>query len=78
MRCPFCGKEMKKGAIIGDGRSKVYWEAEDEKLGMLDKMVGKGSIDAKYTPTKFKIDADYCGICRKMIFTTDVANSIVN
>ena len=72
MRCPFCGKEMRKGVLSGDGRSKVFWEHENEKLGVMDKLFGKGMIDAEYSLSKFKIQADYCDDCKKMIFSTDI------
>lgn len=72
MKCPFCENEMIKGVISGDGRSGVFWEPENEKLGGLEKLVGIGKIDAKYTLTKFKIQADYCDKCKKMIFSTDI------
>ena len=74
MKCPFCEGEMKKGVMSGDGRSKVFWEPENEKLGLMDKIVGKGIIDADYSLTKFKIQSDYCQTCKKMIFTTNIAN----
>ena len=31
MICPFCGKEMEKGILSGDGRSKVRWKAVEKK-----------------------------------------------
>lgn len=74
MTCPFCGKEMQAGIISGDGRSKVYWEPEEEKLAIMDKIAGKGMIDAEYSLTKFKIQCDYCKNCRKMIFDTNISN----
>lgn len=73
MKCPVCDKEMRKGVLSGDGRSKVFFESEDEKLGMMDKLCGKGMIDAKYTLSKFEIQADYCDECRKMIFSTGLS-----
>lgn len=74
MKCPFCEKEMKKGIISGDGRSKIFWEPQNEKLSVMDKMVGKGMIDADYSLAKFKIQADYCENCQKMIFSTNISN----
>ncbi len=72
MKCPFCEKEMKSGILTGDGRSKIFWEPEDEKPGVMDKIVGKGMIDAEYSLSKFKIQADYCDACKKMIFSTNI------
>ena len=57
---------------------KVFWEPENEKLDMLDKLIGKGMIDAKYSLSKFRIEADYCENCKKMIFSTNISNSIIN
>ncbi len=72
MKCPFCEKEMKRGIMSGDGRSKIFWEPENEKLGVIDKIVGKGMIDAEYSLTKFKIRTEYCDECKKMIFSTNI------
>ena len=73
MKCPFCEKEMIKGVMSGDGRSKIFWEPQNEKLGMIDKLVGKGMIDAEYSLSKFKIQADYCDECKKIIFSTNIS-----
>lgn len=72
MKCPFCEKETIKGVMTSNDRSKIYWEPENEKLGMMDKFVGKGIIDAEYSLAKFRIQADYCDSCKKMIFSTDI------
>jgi len=74
MKCPFCEKEMEKGVMSGDGRSKIYWQPKNEKLGVMDKIVGKGMIDADYSLAKFKIQADYCVACKKMIFSTNISD----
>lgn len=73
MVCPFCEAEMQHGRLTGEGRSKVVWERDGEKLGFLDKIGGIGAVDAKYTFSKFIIEADYCPKCRKMIFSTNIA-----
>lgn len=78
MKCPYCSKEMTKGVISGDGRSKIFWEPENKKLDMLDRFCGIGMIDAKYSFGKFTIQADYCEACKKMIFSTGVSKSIIN
>ncbi len=36
MKCPFCEREMIEGVMSGDGRSKVYWETPEAKLGVMD------------------------------------------
>ena len=74
MKCPFCDKEMTKGFISGDGRSGVYWNEGAEKRSVADKIVGVGKITAaKHSLTQFKIEADYCPACKKMIFDTDIS-----
>ena len=40
MKCPYCNNEMKKGILSGDGRSKVRWIANNEHIGMMDKLAG--------------------------------------
>ncbi len=74
MKCPFCEKEMKKGILSSNDRCKIYWESENEKLGMMDRIVGKGIVEADYSLAKFKIKADYCETCKKMIFSTNISN----
>ena len=74
MDCPFCGKEMKKGILSGDGRSPVTWKQGDRKAGFVDRIVGAGTVKAaRRTLTTFTVEAYYCPDCRKMIFDTDVA-----
>lgn len=73
MKCPFCGKETVSGQITGDGRSQVHFEPNGKKINALDKALGVGIIDVKYSKMrKFSIDADYCPDCRKMMFDTEV------
>ena len=43
MICPFCGKEMEKGILSGDGRCKVRWKAGDKKADFWDALSGSGS-----------------------------------
>lgn len=74
MKCPFCERKMQKGVISGDGRRKIFWEPQNEKLGVMDRIVGKGMIDADYSLAIFKIHADYCKVCKKMIFSTNISN----
>ena len=74
MQCPYCNTEMKKGVLTGDGRSKVRWHENGEKIGMVDKLSGVGMIDAKYTLTTFEIESHYCESCHKMIFDTKISH----
>ena len=73
MNCPFCGKEMQKGILSGDGRSPVTWKQGDRKTGFIEQMVGTGTVTAaKRNLVSFRIEAWYCPDCHKMIFDTDV------
>lgn len=73
MDCPFCGKEMKKGIMSGDGRSSVVWKAGDNKAGFYDKLGGIGRVTAaKHSIASFTIESYYCYKCKKMIFETEV------
>ena len=75
MNCPYCGKEMKKGVICGDGRSKVRWFGDGEETSLLDKLVTeKGCLsNVDYSLTEFRIEGWYCPDCHKMIFDTDIS-----
>ena len=73
MTCPFCGKEMERGIISGDGRSWLVWKPEGQKLTWTERLVGKGRVTAAgYKLGTLKIDAFFCAACKKMIFDTDV------
>ncbi|WP_026508239.1 PF20097 family protein [Butyrivibrio sp. MC2013] len=73
MKCPFCGNELKKGILYGDGRSKVHWNEGDNKLPMLEELAGKGTLSAaKYSLTIFTIDSYYCDGCKRMIIETKI------
>ena len=59
MKCPFCEKEMRKGILSSNDRCKIFWEPENEKLGIMDRMFGKGIVEADYSLAKFKIQHQY-------------------
>lgn len=64
---------MKEGCISGDGRTKVRWIENGEKLYLSDILSGKGSVkSAKYSLAKFSISGYYCIVCRKIIIDTDI------
>ena len=74
MKCPFCGKEMLRGILSGDGRCPVTWKQGDRKTGFVDRLLGVGTVTAAKTNlAAFTIEAWYCSGCHKMIFDTDVA-----
>ena len=71
--CPFCGKEMLKGILSGDGRSGVSWKAGERKIPLIDRITGSGKVTAaKLTPASFMICSYFCPDCKKMIFDTDI------
>ena len=73
MNCPYCGKEMKKGIMSGDGRQGITWKEGDKKASFIDKLGGGCNVTAaKWNLTQFTIEADYCPDCKKMIIDTDV------
>ena len=73
MLCPYCGREMKAGILSGDGRSPVAWKQGEKKAGLMDAIVGSGTVTAaRRTLTTFTIESWYCPDCKKMIFDTEV------
>lgn len=73
MICPFCGKEMEKGILSGDGRSRVRWKAGDKKADLCDTLIDSGRVTAvSYTLASFNVESYFCAACKKMIFDTDV------
>ena len=73
MLCPYCGREMKAGILSGDGRSPVTWKQGEKKAGLMDAIVGSGTVTAaRRTLTTFTIESWYCPDCKKMIFDTEV------
>lgn len=71
MGCPFCGKEMEQGALSGDGRRWLYWET-DKPRGMLDKLAGKGRVQAETFWGEFRLKGEYCPACGKMVLDVRV------
>ncbi len=73
MQCPYCNQKMQKGSITENGRSKLYWQPDGQKLTFFDKLSGTGVIKAaKYTLASFSLEANYCASCKKIIFETDI------
>ncbi len=73
MNCPFCNEEMIKGAIKGEGRTKMHWCPEGEKLSMGDYFLGTGIVTAaNYRLGEMKMESYFCKECKKMIIDTDV------
>ena len=78
MQCPYCGKEMIRGHIstyIEDG-GRVSFYKEHTVMSVFDELNGAGIVTAaKKVGRSYKIDADYCDVCKKMIFDTDVTGT---
>ena len=73
MICSFCGKEMEKCILSGDGRSKVRWKAGEKKADILDTLSDAGGVSAiRYSLTAFTVESFFCSVCKKMIIETDV------
>ena len=73
MQCPYCGKEMRKGILSGDGRSNVCWKEGERKAGWTENFFGTGKLTAvKHSLASFSIETYFCDHCRKMIFDTDI------
>ncbi len=73
MYCPFCGNEMERGILSGDGRSPVVWKEGYKKAGFMEQITGTGAVTAvRKTLTSFMIETYFCRPCGKMIFDTDV------
>lgn len=72
MNCPYCNEEMQHGVLRGDGRSPVRFDQEGRKLSWSDKMAGIGVVKLKLSWGAFRIEADYCEKCRKIILGAEV------
>ncbi|MBE6901283.1 MAG: hypothetical protein E7478_02305 [Ruminococcaceae bacterium] len=73
MICPFCDKEMLKGTMSGDGRTRIRWKEGDKPMGIFEGIGGIGLVTAaKYTWGAFAIKTYFCRKCKKMIIDTDV------
>lgn len=74
MMCPYCGGEMKQGYLRCDNRAGLMWITEDEKVGWLDREIGRvGQLKATNIGLAIaKTPANYCPACKKMIIDTDI------
>ncbi len=73
MKCPYCEKEMKKGILSGDGRTKVRWKEGNKKADIWDTLSFKCNLSAiRYSLCSFTAEAWFCHDCNKMIIETDV------
>lgn len=76
MKCPYCDGEMQHGKLSGDGRSRVRFVREGEKLSWAETFVGVNTVTTNNGSGlgfwKFNIDGDYCEKCRKIILDAEV------
>lgn len=65
MNCPFCGNEMKKGALKGDARTMPKWENSGDKRSLF----GSGRVvrNFKRMGTVFEAEGFLCERCGKAI-----------
>jgi hypothetical protein len=73
MTCPFCGKEMKKGVMSGDGRQGLSWKEGENRANFIEKLGGSCAVTAmKGSLLVFTVETHFCRVCKKMIIDTDV------
>ena len=73
MTCPFCGKEMKKGILSGDGRQGLHWKEGEKRANIMDTLGGACALTAKMGGLSvFTLESHFCPDCKKMIIDTDV------
>ena len=73
MKCPYCEKEMERGYLKGDGRSKVCWHKEGKRRTIADALARAGEPEAiKYVFLDFKLFGEYCKSCKKLIIDTGI------
>ena len=68
MKCPYCGEEMKKGAILTSINHTPYWKEEGRKISLFDKA---NILPIRSDKLRIAIDGYNCGICGKIIIDTD-------
>lgn len=65
MKCPYCGKEMERGALVsGHG---IHWHKEQPGSMPLTKTTVKGFF--KGLAEGFPAEADHCPDCKKFILS---------
>ena len=68
MKCPYCGREMRKGYII-DREAPVQWIPENQKPPLFKGSLADGAVQlggGSYWKN-FKADAYYCAVCNFVI-----------
>ncbi len=60
MKCPFCGKEMKEGALYSGGRY-VQWKGVDENGKKEEYLLAKSYMSGA------KVEGHLCVECRKVV-----------
>ena len=75
MECPYCGKPMEEGTLMGSTKTGLRFQsnADAQKNGMdrfLDSLGGKGLLKGEGAFAGYRISAAYCKNCEKMILNT--------
>lgn len=71
MQCPYCGKDMVKGTILGD-RYQLKWMPEDK--GLLLGIWAHGSValgKGGGLIGRPKVESFFCESCKKMVIDLD-------
>ncbi len=66
MDCPYCGKKMLKGRLIGDHRH-LRWLPEDKELLFGLWAAGGLRIGCRMPGARATADTYFCSYCRKMV-----------
>lgn len=70
--CPYCQKEMKKGFVEGDARSRLKWAPEDISASPFCRTLSDANACIALTEFSWikslsRVEADYCENCKKII-----------
>ena len=81
MKCPICGREMKKGGIIAEKAITVMWHPaqEYEKKGLKSYIFRFGRLLGTHYPLRSVVkipDAWYCSHCEKVTGIFDVTGKL--
>lgn len=69
IQCPYCGRDMKNGAIQADGRNAMLWVEENKKRSLSSQMNNSDCILLQEETFFHKacVAANYCEHCDKIV-----------
>ncbi|MCB6365067.1 PF20097 family protein [Intestinibacillus massiliensis] len=70
MNCPYCGKDLLEGKLIGD-HHQLRWLPKDKKLLFGLWAAGGLRIGTRMPSQKAEAATYYCSYCKKMIIDVD-------